>query len=68
MTIFTREVESVDTIKQAIASRLAYIKDLEAGLPYADHGAYGQDKDRIREYHNDIRQLNIHLERLSADS
>jgi len=26
-------------------------------LPYADHGAYGQDLDRIADYERDIVQL-----------
>ena len=33
------------------------IESLEAGLKYADHGAYGQDKERIAELKRELSQL-----------
>lgn len=36
-------------IKRQIAACESFIRNFEAGLPYADGPAYGQDKQRIRE-------------------
>lgn len=35
----------------------ARIKDLEDNLPYADHGAYSQDKDRIRKLREEVANM-----------
>ena len=40
----------------------ARIKDLEDNLPYADHGAYSQDKDRIRKLREEIKALEVMAE------
>lgn len=36
-------------IKRQIAACESFIRNFEAGLPYADGPAYGQDKERIRQ-------------------
>ena len=35
----------------------ARIKDLEDNLPYADHGAYSQDKERIRKLYEEVANM-----------
>ena len=55
--IFLHETQTKETIEKAIESRLAWISDLKRMLPYADHGAYGQDLARIADYEHDIVQL-----------
>jgi len=50
------------TIEQQIARKQAEIRSLEEGLPYADHGAYGQDKARISRMHEEIRKLRAQQE------
>jgi hypothetical protein len=44
-------------IERAIASTRAAIKSLQEGLPYADHGAYGQDRQRIRKLRQELASL-----------
>jgi hypothetical protein len=44
-------------IERAIASTRAAITALQEGLPYADHGAYGQDRERIRKLRHELRRL-----------
>lgn len=45
-----------DTARHIGAMR-SQLESLHEGLPYADHGAYGQDLQRIRELEREIRQL-----------
>ena len=42
-------------IERAIASTRAAITALQEGLPYADHGAYGRDRERIRKLRHELR-------------
>ena len=42
------------TLEQTIRALQGSIRTLEEGLPYADHGAYGQDKARIRRLKADL--------------
>ena len=44
-------------IQRAITSARAAIKSLQEGLPYADHGAYGQDRERIRKLRQELSSL-----------
>jgi len=44
-------------IERAIASARAAIRSLQEGLPYADHGAYGQDRERIRRLRHELGML-----------
>lgn len=43
-------------IKRQIAVCESFIRNFEAGLPYADGPAYSQDKDRIRALREELRQ------------
>lgn len=40
---------TVTSLEKELNSNTIMIKSLEKALPYADHGAYGQDKERIRQ-------------------
>lgn len=55
--IFPEETKTKQAIKDAIESRQRRIASIKEALPYADHGAYGQDKQRIRDYEEEITQL-----------
>jgi hypothetical protein len=55
--IYREETQSKETIEKAIEVRKARIADLKQMLPYADHGAYGQDLNRIADYEREIAQL-----------
>jgi hypothetical protein len=55
--IYIYETLNKETIVKAIEARKAWVADLKRMLPYADHGAYGQDLDRIADYERDIVQL-----------
>ena len=48
-------------ILDEIAARLSWIESLRKGLPYADHGAYGQDLNTISGYYEEIDALNRKL-------
>jgi hypothetical protein len=52
-----RRNEMESDIERAIASTRAAIKSLQEGLPYADHGAYGQDRERIRKLRQELAGL-----------
>ena len=56
--IYIYETLNKETIVEAIEARKAWVADLKRMLPYADHGAYGQDLDRIADYEREIVQLN----------
>jgi hypothetical protein len=55
--IYKEETQSKETIIKAIEKRKAWVADLKRMLPYADHGAYGQDLDRIADYEREIEKL-----------
>lgn len=42
-------------IKRQIAACESYIRNFEAGLPFADGPAYGQDKQRIRQLQDEAK-------------
>jgi len=52
-----RMTDMESDIERAIASTRAAIKSLQEGLPYADHGAYGQDRERIRKLRQELAGL-----------
>ena len=60
--IFPAETQNKETVQTAIENRKAWIADLKRMLPYADHGAYGQDLDRIRQHQEEIIILKRSLE------
>lgn len=60
--IFPAELQNKETLQSAIESRKSWIANLEERLPYADHGAYGQDLERIREYKAEIISLQRAIE------
>ena len=43
-----RRNEMESDIERAITSARDALRSLQEGLQYADHGAYGQDRERIR--------------------
>jgi len=59
--------ETTDVISTGKAKRWRKqaVVNLREGLPYADHGAYGQDLQRIRDLEDEIKALDkIELELL----
>ena len=44
-------------IQRAITSARNAIRSLQEGLQYADHGAYGQDRERIRKLRQELAGL-----------
>lgn len=50
-----------DELFYHIDARLSWIEQLNRLLPYADHGAYGQDLDRISTYRNEIAVLRKYI-------
>ena len=54
-----RIIETVDleAVEEAIRVRVLWRDNLLKYLPYADGGAYTQDKDRIADFERDIVQL-----------
>jgi hypothetical protein len=64
--IYIYETLNKEEIVNAIEARKAWITDLKRMLPYADHGAYGQDLARIADYERDIVQLKRALAVASA--
>lgn len=56
------EVQDLDSIAKAIRWREHAVKNLKDGLKYADHGAWGQDRQRIRNLENEMRKL-INIEK-----
>lgn len=62
--ITQHDIANLEAINKAIANRRSWIADIREMLPYADHGAYGQDKQRIRWYEDEIRQLEFHRKQL----
>lgn len=57
---------TVTDIKARIASCRDQIEHLQELLPYADHGAYGQDKARIAHLRNEIAELSLQLNTIEA--
>ena len=60
--IFPAETQNKETVQTAIENRKAWIADFKRMLPYADHGAYGQDLERIRQHEEEIIILQRSLE------
>jgi len=44
-------------IERAITSARDALRSLQEGLQYADHGAYGQDRERIRKLRQELAGL-----------
>ena len=55
----TKENDFKEQIK-ALKLKIALIRN---DLQYADHGAYGQDVDRIMKYANELKRLQLLLEK-----
>jgi hypothetical protein len=55
------ETLNKEEIVNAIEARKAWVADLKRMLPYADHGAYGQDLARIADYQQEITKLQLAL-------
>jgi hypothetical protein len=55
------ETLNKEEIVNAIEARKAWVADLKRMLPYADHGAYGQDLTRIADYQQEITKLQLAL-------
>jgi len=53
----------IETLKMRIAGLRARIRYLEEGLPYADHGAYSQDINRMENALEEIRELEAEIMR-----
>lgn len=51
------ETQDLASIADAKKWRKRAIENLEDGLKYADHGAYGQDKERIRNLRSEMQEL-----------
>lgn len=54
-------------IKRQIAACETFIRNFEAGLPYADGPAYGQDKQRIRDLQNEAKAWREILELVTKE-
>lgn len=52
-------------IEVKIEANSTSIKRIQDSLPWADHGAYGQDLKRIREYQEENAQLRARLATLT---
>ncbi len=48
---------SVVELTEAIDARKDWISIIQQWLPYADHGAYGQDMESINRYREEINQI-----------
>jgi len=59
--IYIYETLNKEEIVNAIEARKAWVADLKRMLPYADHGAYGQDLARIADYQQEITKLQLAL-------
>lgn len=51
----------IETLKMRIAGLRARIRYLEEGLPYADHGAYSQDINRMENALKEIAWLEAEI-------
>jgi len=54
-------------IKRQIAACETFIRNFEAGLPYADGPAHGQDKQRIRDLQNEAKAWREILELVTKE-
>lgn len=61
------EDHNIQYLKEAIQSRRTWIDNIRDKMPYADHGAYGQDRDRINQYESEIRVLNFALKEKTSN-
>ena len=62
------EPTTVESIVERIDALGAENVKLRTYLPYADHGAYGQDKRRIASNERDIRYLEVKLEGMKHEN
>ena len=69
MTVYTKEIENKtpEEIREQANSLRSVAKDISSRLMYADHGAYGQDKDRIRDLHRKADRLDWHANQIEAE-
>lgn len=51
-----------DEIVDQVDARLFWISRIQKDLPYADHGAYGQDLERMGKYREEIATLRRFLQ------
>ena len=70
MTVYSHEVENTtpEAIRELIERTRENIKYERSKLPYADHGAYGQILETIRNYESRIYQLEHFAEKLENKS
>ena len=69
MYVYAHEVENTTpkAIRELIEQTRKNIKYEESKLMYADHGAYGQINERIRNYESRIYQLEHFAEKLENE-
>ena len=69
MTVYLHEVENTtpEAIRELIERTRENIKYERSKLPYADHGAYGQILETIRNYESRIYQLEHFAEKLEDE-
>lgn len=58
----------MDQLLQQQKQLAASIANLQKFLPYADHGAYGQDKKRISELQQQLAHVNKQIEALKGNA
>ena len=63
--MFNEPLIDLAEVEARLAGLQAANVKLRTYLPYADHGAYGQDKRRIADNERDIRHLEAKLEGLT---
>lgn len=56
-------MNKAEQLRLQIAGLKARIRWLQEGLPYTDHGAYGQDRERIRLAQQELTTLQTLLAR-----
>ena len=70
MTVYLREIENKtpEEIREQANELRSVAKDISSRLMYADHGAYGQLKDRIRDLHRKADELDWHADQIEAEN
>ena len=61
------EEVSIEELQQEISKRQTWIASIESRLPYADGGAYSQDKDQINRYSQEMRTIHAELRNRNND-
>lgn len=69
MTVYLYEVENTtpEAIRELIEQTRKNIEYEKTKLPYADHGAYGQIRETIRNYEWRINELEYFAEKLENE-